>query len=232
MSLKIQAGSPVTVRFPYGDFRQVNDNFNGRNTVQYLYTVEVNGAKDYLYAEEALHELLQGAGVKKGSRLTVTKQKDGKQVTWQVDPVGDPASSPAPPAEAPVEPEAAPKGPETVAPAPSDPGSPADALFWLMARCLRESLRAYQWLGIHFTANNVQATGSTLFIECNKRGIVLTPIPYPTGEQMEVMARIGDAILPDQKARLEKMIASGITWTEAHAIIDYHQERHGQPKAA
>jgi hypothetical protein len=101
-----------------------------------------------------------------------------------------------------------------------------------MARCLREALRAYQWLGIHFTADNVQATGSTLFIECNRRGIVLSPVPYPTEKQMEALAGIGDAIQPDQKARLEKMIASGITWTEAQAIIDYHEEKRGKSKAA
>jgi hypothetical protein len=85
---------------------------------------------------------------------------------------------------------------------------------------------------VNFSPDNVQATANTLFIACNDRGIVLPPIPYPDKDQMEALARIGDAIIPEQQARLEKKVAEGITWAEAQAIIDYYQEKHGQGRKA
>ena len=97
---------------------------------------------------------------------------------------------------------------------------------------MRESLRAWRWLGENFTADNVQATANTLFIACSDRGIVLPPVPYPDKEQMEALARIGDALAPDQRARLDRKVEEGLTWVEAQAIIDYYEEKHGQAKKA
>ncbi|GEM_PF-2382457 len=230
MALRIQNDSPVTVKFPYGDFKEKPNDFNGRRTMQYLYTVEVDGTKDYLYAEKELHELLQAAGVRKGSCFTITRVKEGKQVSWKVEPAG--SSSPTPPSQAASAAQADSKGPETGAPASSGAEALAGGLFGLAARCLRESFKAWQWLGMNFTSDNVQATANTLFIGCNDRGIVLPPVPYPDQEQMEALVRIGDAIVPEQRAKLEKKVEEGITWVEAQAIIDYYQEKHGQAKKA
>lgn len=225
MALRIQTDSPVAVKFPYGDFKEKPNDFNGRRTMQYLYTVEVNGAKDYLYTEKDLHDLLQGAGVRKGSCFTITRTKEGKQVVWKVEPAGASPSSAPSNGDLP-----GPQGQET--PASSGSEALAGGLFGLAARCLRESLRAWRWLGENFTADNVQATANTLFIACSDRGIVLPPVPYPDPEQMEALARIGDALPPDQRARLEKKVAEGFTYVEAQAIIDYYQEKHGQAKKA
>ncbi|OGG45717.1 MAG: hypothetical protein A3F84_18385 [Candidatus Handelsmanbacteria bacterium RIFCSPLOWO2_12_FULL_64_10] len=137
MALRIQTDSPVTVKFPYGDFKEKPNDFNGKGTVDYLYTVEVNGDKDYLYADKELHGLLQKAGVKKGSRFTITKTKEGKQVSWKVEPL-----APASPDQAFSEAQADSKGPETGAPATSGSEALAGGLFGLAARCLRESLNA------------------------------------------------------------------------------------------
>ncbi len=233
MSVKFEVDKPVTVTFRSGDFEQVTGNFGP----QFLYKVEVDGLKDKLYATEKLHKALQEAGVQGGSRLVIVKEDKGNRTVWKVTPAGNPpASSPTPPAQAPPadsgSQQADPKGPETAGSGASGSETLAGGLFGLMARCLRESLKAWQWLGFDFTADNVQACGNALFIECNRRGVVLPPIPYPDPEQVLALARIGDAIAPDQRERLEKKVAEGITWVEAQAVIDYYEEKHGQKKAA
>ena len=215
MALKIEANIPVTATFPWGDFREVPNTFNGKNTMQYLYTVEVDGAKDKLYATEKLHQILQEAGMKKGSRFVITKETSGNRTAWKVEPA-EGRSSPAPQSAG-----------------SRQSGTPAETLdveaatggvFGLMARCLRESLNAYRWLGIDFTADNVQASGNTLFIEMRRNGITLPAVAYPTPEQVEALARIREAVTPEQKARLEKKIAEGMAWAEAQAIIDYYEQ--------
>ncbi len=228
MSLKFEADKAVTVGFPTGDFEKVAGNFGP----QYLYTVEVNGLRDKLYASEKLHKGLQEAGVRSGSWFVIVKEDKGNRTVWQVTPAGDRPFSTTSPGQASSEAQADSKGPETGAPASSGSEALAGGLFGLAARCLRESLKAWRWLGENFTCDNVQATANTLFIACNDRGIVLPPIPYPDREQMEALARIGDAIVPEQRAKLEKKVEEGITWVEAQAIIDYYEQKHGQAKKA
>ncbi len=222
MALKIEANIPVTVTFPWGDFREVANTFNGKNTMQYLYTVEVDGAKDKLYATEKLHQILQEAGMEKGSRFVITKETRGNRTAWKVEPVQD---RPTPP------PQSAGSRQSGTPAETLDAEAAAGGVFGLMARCLRESLNAYRWLGIDFTADNVQATGNTLFIEMRRNGITLPAVAYPDPEQMETLTRIGEAVTPEQKARLEKKIAEGMTWAQAQAIIDYY-EQHVQQRSA
>jgi hypothetical protein len=226
MALKFEADEAVTVGFPTGTFEKVAGNFGP----QYLYTVEVNGLQDKLYASEKLHKVLQETGVKSGSRFVIVKEDKGNRTVWKIAPAGDRPSSPTDAAQ--KSKQADTKGSETGAPAASGAEVLAGGLFGLAARCLRESLKAWRWLGENFTSDNVQATANTLFIACSDRGIVLPPIPYPDQEQMEALARIGDAIVPEQRAKLEKKVEEGITWVEAQAIIDYYQEKHGQAKKA
>jgi len=79
MALKFAPNAPLTVGFPYGDFKPVNGNYGP----QFLYTVEVNGAQDKLYAAPALHQELQAAGVGPGHLLTITRlEGEGGRQGW------------------------------------------------------------------------------------------------------------------------------------------------------
>lgn len=223
MSLKFETDEAVAVGFPTGTFEKVEGKFGP----QYLYTVEVNGLQDKLYASEKLHRGLQETGVKSGSRFVIVKEDKGNRTVWKVTPAGDRPSSPADAARASKQ---ADSGSQETGASGSE--ALAGGLFGLAARCLRESLNAWRWLGENFTSDNVQATANTLFIACSDRGIVLPPIPYPDREQMEALTRIGDAIVLEQRAKLEKKVEEGITWVEAQAIIDYYEQKHGQTKKA
>ncbi len=222
MALKFDPDKPVVVTFLSGQAEEVKGNFG----LQYLYKVEVGGTKDDLYATGNLHKVLQKTGVQGGSYVRITKRGNGVKTFWEVEPVADPPSSGTasrpPTQQQDPDPEQSPSGSEAL----------AGGVFGLMARCLRESHKAWLWLGFDFSPDNVQGTASTLFIACKERGIVLPPVPYPDQEQMLALARIGDEIVPEQKERLEKKVAEGITWAEAQAIIDYYEEKQGKARTA
>ena len=79
MAIKFQTNKPLTVVFPYGDFMEVE----GQYGQQFLYTVELEGLRDRLYATPKLHQQLQEAEVGPGSELTVTKvEGEGNRMGW------------------------------------------------------------------------------------------------------------------------------------------------------
>ena len=93
---------------------------NGQYGPQHLYTVEVDGQRDKLYASPGLHQELQAAGMGPGSVFTITKvEGEGNRKGWRVQPAepnGQPAAwepEPAPAVTAP-------------APPPSGNGQPAE----------------------------------------------------------------------------------------------------------
>jgi len=99
LAIKFATNIPQTLAFPYGDSKEVEGNFGP----QHMYTVEVNGEKDRLYASPYLHDQLVSGGVGAGSVLTITKvELEGGKAGWNIS-TDAPASGQAPmPAAAPT----------------------------------------------------------------------------------------------------------------------------------
>ncbi|MFH1141049.1 MAG: hypothetical protein V1724_05150 [Chloroflexota bacterium] len=170
MSLKLPTNTPVTACFPYGDFKPTN----GKAGPHFLYTVEVDGQRDRLFAPPVLHHELQAAGMGPGVVLTLIRiQAQGNRQSWLVQPPngfvshnGDlAATAPAPSA--------------TTASAPSN-GRPravrpnfAD-MELLMHHSLAASWRAWMAVGpdAHFTSEDVRGAGITLFLQCARSGVI------------------------------------------------------------
>lgn len=179
MAIRFDTNIPVTVRFPYGDHKEVN----GQYGQQFMYTIEVDGLRDRLYATPGLHHKLQEAGMGAGVVLTVTKievegnRKDwrvethqglnGKAVMLGVEQVNGKTSHP--------------NGhhPEIT---DSDSGGEQPALecpdferlHQTMECCLRASSGAWEKLEVEvpYTSEDVRAVGITMFLECSRKGIV------------------------------------------------------------
>jgi len=87
MAIKFQINTPQTLLFPWGDSMDVN----GQYGPQSLYTVELSGQRDKLYATPSLHRQLQAAQVGPGSVLTITKvEGEGNRKEWVVEPEARP----------------------------------------------------------------------------------------------------------------------------------------------
>lgn len=185
MAIKFQTNVPLTLTFPFGDFREVNGQFGQ----QFQYTAELAGQRDKLFATPALHQKLQAAGVGPGAVLTVAKiEAEGNRKGWVVvQPEG---------AEEVEEAQEAPGGngvhkPAQEAPSPApalveSPGatnghhpqaSPPDFsdMQTLMGHCLRASWGAWQSVDdgdFEFRSEDVRGVGITLFLECARKGIL------------------------------------------------------------
>ena len=174
----------------------------GQYGEQFLYTIEVDGQRDKLYATPMLHQQLQAAGVGPGEILTITKiEGEGNRKSWVVQSNGGNGS---PPVSAPVSSSAAsdasgqtpaslgaavPDTPEhalasplvaTSAQAATNGREPSnrpdfESLKQLMVRCLRASWQAWQGLDDETgcTSTDVRKVGISLFMECARKGIVL-----------------------------------------------------------
>jgi len=82
MAIKFQTNTPQKLLFPWGDYMDVN----GQYGPQCLYTVELEGQRDKLYASPSLHRQLQAAQVGPGSVLTITKvEGEGNRKEWVVE---------------------------------------------------------------------------------------------------------------------------------------------------
>ncbi len=82
MAIKFQTNIPQTVCFPYGDFMEVS----GQYGPQFLYTVEIDGARDRLYATPKLHQQIQERGIEAGSMLTIVKvEGEGNRLDWKIE---------------------------------------------------------------------------------------------------------------------------------------------------
>jgi hypothetical protein len=177
MAVKFQTNIPITVHFPYGDFKEVN----GQYGPQFLYTVHLEGGqRDWLYATPALHEKLQAAGVGPGALFTITKiEGEGNRKSWVVEPDDPPAqdrqtSPDSARTEAQV-PSANGRHEGRQAPTPPNFGD----LALLMAHSLHEAVRMWQALdeeGLHYTSEDVRAVGISLFLEGCRKGLLPQPI--------------------------------------------------------
>ena len=180
MPIKFATNVPQTLCFPYGDFMEVN----GQYGQQFLYTVEVDGQRDKLYATPNLHDQIQADGIAPGSVLTITKiEGEGNRKDWLISPNGNGSAH--------EEPESLPSGLSSVASAKgeapqggakegvsSDNGKPPPPDFagiqLLANHCLQTSWSAWNSLEggeAAFTSEDVCKLGISVFIECCRKGI-------------------------------------------------------------
>ena len=101
MAIKFQTNVPQKLRFPWGDFLPIS----GQYGEQFLYTVELSGQRDKLYATPSLHRQLQDVPVGPGCVLTITKvEGEGHRKEWVVaaeaGPEAEPEAGPEPEPEA------------------------------------------------------------------------------------------------------------------------------------
>jgi len=181
MAIKFATNVPQTLCFPYGDFREVNGTYG----LQYLYTVEVDGQRDKLYATPTLHDQLQAAGVSPDAILTITKVKgEGNRKNWLIQQNGN-LPSEAEPSEASGVGRSAKEGP---------PPPDFATLDQLMSLCLRAAQNAWQGIGddMEVTSDDIRRTALSLFIECSRRGIH----PQPTEDAGTADATTNEDDLP------------------------------------
>ncbi len=203
MAVRFSTNVPVHLVFPYGDYLDVDGQFGP----QHMYTVEVGGARDRLYASPTLHKELQAAEVGPGSEFTVTRtERDGNRKGWQVVTAGanghgGPGKAPAPKAEVDENPATPVNGsedraekakgfsPPPVEPAPDpivEPGSPRSQFVRyqvLMKDALEASYAAWSGVdptGTFFRSEDVRAVGISLFIQCAGKGVLpeLEELPF------------------------------------------------------
>ena len=189
MAVKFSSDVPVTMYFRFGDFLEINGQFGP----QYMYSVDVDGQRDKLYASPALHQQLQEAGMAPEHIFTITKARgEGNRVFWNVQPEGRYEEGENGKAEVEAEAEEtaevkAPAADRLPAPAsgsapepPSRNGRPATegpdfpCLQRLMEDCLQASWRAWNGLdeGAQFSGEDVRAVAITLFLECARKGVL------------------------------------------------------------
>jgi hypothetical protein len=150
-----------------------------------MYSVEVEGLRDRLYATPGLHHKLQEAGVRAGSVFSVTKvEVEGNRKDWKVEAQGQngharltipkqlnggvPAANGHQDGH-----RGEPEGDAgEVQPAPET--AEFELLHQTMECCLRVSSGAWEKLGVEvpYTSEDVRAVGITLFLECSRKGIV------------------------------------------------------------
>lgn len=83
MAIKFTEDTATDLRFPYGDYREVEGNFGP----QFMYTVEGGtGHTDRLFATPDLHRALQRAGVGPGSEFRITATRENRRRLWLVTP--------------------------------------------------------------------------------------------------------------------------------------------------
>lgn len=183
MAIKFETNIPLTLRFPYGDAKEVN----GQYGLQFMYTVEVEGLRDRLYATPGLHHKLQEAGIRAGVVVTITKiEVEGNRKDWRVEipgrnglavlPAskhlnGEAAAANGHPTGHQDEPEG-----ETEGERPALETAEFEQLRRTLQHCLSASYGAWEKLEaeLPYTSEDVRAVGITLFLECARKGIVPT----------------------------------------------------------
>ena len=167
MAIKFATNIPQTLCFPFGDFMEVN----GQYGQQFLYTVEVDGQRDKLYATPNLHDQIQADGIAPGSVLTITKiEGEGNRKNWLITPNGNGSAH--------GEPESLPSVASAKEGVSSDNGRPPPPDFStmqeLVSACLQTSWSAWNSLEggeAAFTSEDVCKLSISVFIECCRKHI-------------------------------------------------------------
>ena len=173
MAVKFQTNIPQTLTFEFADPKEEN----GQYGLQYMYTVQVDGVRNWLYATPKLNEALKQVGVAQGVTFIITKIESGTTKGWRIQSTDgkflyDGAKAPTAPAVTPTATTTptAPTAPPAHAPASYQKPAFND-LAKLMERCLVSAQWAWNKAEIPNTSDNVQATASTLFICAEKNGL-------------------------------------------------------------
>ena len=170
MAIKFETNKPVKLTFPWGDFREVTSHYGQ----QFAYTVEAQGQRDKLFATAGLHHKLQEAGVHAGSEFTITKiEIEGNRKDWRIE--GEEAPAPVAVVQ---QSGAQPNGKAGSNGHAQKNGHTESAGFQdlkqAMQLCLNAAYGVCEGLEVElpFTTEDVRALGITLFIECNRKGIL------------------------------------------------------------
>ena len=180
MAIKFETNIPLILRFPYGDHKEIN----GQYGQQFMYTVEVEGLRDRLYATPGLHYKLQEAGVKAGSVMSIAKvEVEGNRKDWRIECQGQngKAALAASAVEWPLNGRVlVPNGHSETPVLDAESEQPAlespefEQLRQTMQYCLSTSYGAWEKLEVElpYTSEDVRAVGITLFLECSRKSIV------------------------------------------------------------
>jgi hypothetical protein len=179
MAIKFQTNIPLTLTFPYGDFKEITGQFGQ----QFLYTVELAGQRDKLFATPLLHQELQAAGVDPGAVLTISKvEAEGNRKSWLVMSE-EPEDKESPSANGRdvklcVSPESDPTASVNGHHASDNRPDFAD-MQTLMGNCIRASWEAWRSVDdgdFDFKSEDVRGVGITLFLECARKGVLPQPV--------------------------------------------------------
>lgn len=167
MAVKFETDVPLTLDFPFGDFRPIE----GQYGPQFLYTTEREGTRDRLYATPLLHQHLQEAQVGPGARFTITKTAgENNRTRWTVQSAVPELETPSEETSVPVNgsPTAGTNGHTAV----SHPDF--EVLKQLMKLALNASWEAWYELDdqANYGSEDVRAVGITLFLECARKGVL------------------------------------------------------------
>ena len=181
MAIKFATNTPQTLSFPYGDFKEIHHEQFGQ---QFLYTTEVDGQRDRLYATPNLHQALQKRGITAGAVFTITKvEGNGNRKNWVVQPNGNGAVDANDPSRRDATPGDSPDATPASTPQAANGHPPLDfpALDQLMGHCLRAAHNAWKGMddAIEVTSDDIRRTALSLFIECSRRGICPQPTEAP-----------------------------------------------------
>ena len=178
MALKFQTNVALLLTFPFGDFRELE----GQYGQQFLYTVELAGQRDKLFATPLLHQELQATGLGPGAILTVTKvEAEGNRKGWLVQSAEAPEASGGN-GHHPPDQHTPSTAPALVAPPATANGHPPQAttrpdfvdLQTLLGHCLRASWEAWQNVDdgdFAFASECIGGVGITLFLVRARKGV-------------------------------------------------------------
>ena len=175
MAVRFTTDVPVTMVFPFGDFLEVQ----GMSGPQQMYSVEVGGERDKLFAPPDLHKKLQAVEVGLGSELMIRRtQEEGRRKGWRVEAAGHNGHTAPAAAAATAETEA------KIFAGVGEPIRPEFAAYQLLMKdALVASFAAWNQVdetGTFYKADDVRAVGISLFLECARKGVIpkLEGLPF------------------------------------------------------
>ena len=153
----------------------------------HLWTVEIDEEDYSLFADDDLNAILEDAQLSRGDQVVVTKKKKSKGVYYWTVGINGQRVAPLADDPAPAQPTRQPpqKQPTNGQPAASPPREKVhgdaditlDGLAQLMEQCILYADAAWGQLaeqhGTSYTADNVQGTASTLFIEARDHNLTV-----------------------------------------------------------
>ena len=176
--IKVQPGSEVTLVIPTG---ACDKEGVGKNGQWYKYEAYLNGVDETLFCGNAdgwggpsNDKLMQALA----QSITVTLTRDANDA-WTVTPVMVPGQPPAPQASLPQAQNTPP--PQGAVPAAPPRGKPWGDMVKLMIQCMEQGKHLASGLE-NATSEDARTIGTSLFIECNRKGITAESIKWEAGK--------------------------------------------------